>query len=112
VESRKEIVETGERSSGPDGGDEPIGLGEDKASRLCYAQAVAQFRVGVLKGWEICSYLVHEFMNLSGGICENKIPSGLTFGILHGQNKIFCELETAIAVVGKENKDQRFFFGE
>ena len=48
AESGKEIVETGERSSGPDGGNEPIGLGEDKASRLCDTQAVAQFRVGVL----------------------------------------------------------------
>jgi hypothetical protein len=73
---------------------------------------VAQFRVGVLKGWEICSYLVHECMNLSGGIGENKIPSGLSFGTLHGQDEIFCELETAVAVVGEKNKDQGFFFGE
>jgi hypothetical protein len=51
-------------------------------------------------------------MNLSGGICENKIPSGLSFATLHGQDEIFCELETAVAVVGEENKDQRFFFGE
>ena len=105
MESRKEIVEAGERSSGPDGGDEPIGLGEDKASRLCDAQAVAQFRVGVLKGWEICSYLVHECMNLNGGIGKNEIPAGLSFGILHGQGEIFCELETAVAVVGEKNND-------
>ena len=51
-------------------------------------------------------------MNLSGGIGENEIPGGLSFGILHGQDEIFCELEAAIAVVGEENKDQRFFFGE
>ena len=105
MESRKEIVETGERSSGPDGGDKPIRLGENKASRLCNPQAVAQFRFGVLKGWKICSYLVHECMNLSGGISENKIPGSLSFGILHGQDEIFCELETAVAVVGEENKD-------
>ncbi len=49
-------------------------------------------------------------MNLSGGIGENKIPGSLSFGILHGQDEIFCELETAVAVVGEENKDQRFFF--
>ena len=112
MESRKEIVETGERSSGPDGGDEPIRLGKNKASRLCDAQALAQFRVGVLKGWEICSCLAHECMNLSGGICENEIPRSLSFGILHGQDEIFCELETAVAVVGEENKDQRSFFGK
>ncbi len=51
-------------------------------------------------------------MNLSGGIGENKIPAGLSFGTLHGQDEIFRELETAIAVVGEKNKDQRFFFGE
>ena len=51
-------------------------------------------------------------MNLSGGIGENKIPAGLSFGILHGQDEIFCELETAVAVVGEKNKDQGFFFGE
>ncbi len=51
-------------------------------------------------------------MNLSGGICENKIPGSFSFGILHGHDEIFCELETAVAVVGEKNKDQRFFFGE
>ena len=50
-------------------------------------------------------------MNLSGGISENKIPAGLIFGILHGQDKIFREFEAAVAVVGEKNKDQGFSFG-
>lgn len=112
MESGKKIVQTSERSSGPDGGNQAILFGKDEASGFGDSQTVAQLGIGIAEGRKDCSGSGHELMNLSRGACKKKKPGSFCFALSHGDGEIFCELEAAVAVVGEENKYHRFFLGE
>jgi hypothetical protein len=112
VESRKEIVQTGQRGSGPDGRNPAIWLDENEASGFGNSQAVAELGIGIPKGRKSFSGFCHELMNLVRCSREKKKPGGFCFSLFHRNGEIFRKLETAVAVVGKENEYHGLFFGE
>ena len=99
VESRKEIVQTSEGCSGPDGGNDAIRLDKNEASGFGDPQAVAQLGIGIPKGRKVRSGFCHELINLVRCSRKKKKPGGFCFGLLHRDGEVFCKLEAAVAVV-------------
>jgi len=99
VESRKEIVQTSEGCSGPDGGDKAIWLDENEASGFGNSQAVAKLGIRITEGRKVRSGFCHELINLVRCSRKKKKPGGFYFGLLHCDGEVFCKLEAAVAVV-------------
>jgi hypothetical protein len=87
-------------------------LDENEAPGFGYPQTVAQLGIRIPKGRKIFSGFSHEPMNLVRCSSKKEKPGGLYFGLLDGGSEVFYKLEAAVAVMGKENKHHRFFFGE
>ena len=112
LESGKEIVQTGEGSSGPDGGNQAIRLDENEASGFGNSQAVAKLGIRIPEGRKFFSGFCHELMNLVRCSRKKKKTRGFCFGHFHRNGEIFCKLEAAVAIVGKENEYHGLFLGE
>jgi hypothetical protein len=112
LESGKEIVQSGEGGSGPDGGNQAIRLDENEASGFGYPQTVTQLGIRIPEGRKYFSGFCHELMNLVRCSRKKKKPGGFCFGLFHRNSEIFCKLEAAVAIVGKENEYHGLFFGE
>ena len=99
VESIKEIVQTGEGSSGPDGRNQAIRLDENEASGFGNSQAVAELGIGIPEGRKFFSGFCHELMNLVRCSRKKKKPGGFCFGFFHRNGEVFCKLKAAVAIV-------------
>ena len=92
LESGKEIVQTGEGGSGPDGGNQAIRLDENEASGFGNSQAVAKLGIRIPEGRKFFSGFCHELMNLVLCSRKKKKPRGFCFGHFHRNGEIFCKL--------------------
>ncbi len=112
LESGKEIVQTGKGGSGPDGGNQAIRLDKNEASGFGNSQAVAKLGIRIPEGRKFFSGFCHELMNLVRCSRKKKKPRGFCFGHFHRNSEIFCKLEAAVAIVGKENEYHGLFLWE
>ena len=112
LESGKEIVQTGEGSSGPDSRNQAIRLDENEASGFGNSQAVAELGIGIPEGRKFFSGFCHKLMNLVRCSRKKKKPGGFCLGLFHRNGEVFCKFEAAVAIMGKENKYHGLFIGE